>query len=100
MDMRRQIDGLAAIVQHEMQLDPFSRSVFVFLNKRRDKAKLLVWERNGYVLWYKRLEKQRFTRLRSDAIITLSVKELNMLLDGYDIEQFRPHHPVKLKNTA
>ena len=59
IDMRRQIDGLAALVSGVMKQNPLSRSLFVFINKRRDKLKMLVWERNGFVVWYKRLEQEK-----------------------------------------
>jgi transposase len=60
VDMRKSIDGLAAIVELELERSPFAPALFVFCNRQRDKVKLLYWERNGFVLWYKRLEKQRF----------------------------------------
>ena len=60
VDFRKQIDGLALIVQETLGLDPFSAHLFVFTNRSRDKLKLLYWHHNGYVLLYKRLEKGRF----------------------------------------
>jgi transposase len=63
VDMRKQIDGLAALVETTMELNPFSKSLFVFTNKRRDKLKILAWDKNGFLVWYKRLEKQRFPKL-------------------------------------
>ncbi len=62
--MRKSIDGLAALVEQEMDLSPAQEVLFVFCNRGRDKIKLLYWERNGFVVWYKRLEKQRFCWLR------------------------------------
>lgn len=56
VEMRKSIDGLALLVQEAMELDPFKPAVFVFCNRQRDKVKLLDWERNGFVLWYMRLE--------------------------------------------
>ena len=56
IDMRKQIDGLALLVQEAMELNPFEEAVFLFGNRQRDKVKLLFWERNGFVVWYKRLE--------------------------------------------
>ena len=56
IDMRRQIDGLAALVEGVMKQNPLSGSLFAFINKRRDKLKILMWERNGFIVWYKRLE--------------------------------------------
>lgn len=86
VDMRKSIDGLAALVEAEMVLSPFSEAVFVFCNRSRDKIKLLVWERNGFVVWYKRLEKQRFRVPRPlDGAVELDGVSLNALLDGLDI---------------
>lgn len=100
VDMRKQIDGLATIVQTEMKLQPFTKSLFVFINKRRDKLKILAWDKNGFLIWYKRLEKQRFPRLHGDEIRSLSIKELNLYLDGYDIDRFKPHEPIKVEKVA
>ncbi|ABI57128.1 IS66 family insertion sequence element accessory protein TnpB [Alkalilimnicola ehrlichii MLHE-1] len=93
VDMRKSIDGLSLLVQEAMALNPFEQAVFVFCNRQRDKVKILAWERNGFVLWYKRLEQERFkwpARLQGDTL-TLSGQELNWLLDGYDIALMRPH---------
>jgi len=98
--MRKQMDGLATLVQSEMELKPFSKSLFVFMNKRRDKLKILAWDKNGFIVWYKRLEKQRFAKLSGDDLRTLSIKELNLYLDGYDIDRFKPHEPIKVDQVA
>lgn len=93
VDMRKSIDGLSLLVQEAMALNPFEQAVFVFYNRQRDKVKILAWERNGFVLWYKRLEQERFKwpdRLQGDTL-TLSGQELNWLLDGYDIALMQPH---------
>lgn len=92
VDMRKSIDGLAALIEQETTLSPFSATLFVFCNRQRDKIKLLLWERNGFVLWYKRLEKFRFkwpARADQPAIIDGAV--LNQLLDGYDIRPPKAH---------
>lgn len=93
IDMRKQIDGLSILAQEAMQLNPMSGALFAFINTRRNKLKLLIWERNGFVVWYKRLEKDRFhwPRHLSDAVVTLSVEQLNWLLDGYDVWRMKPH---------
>lgn len=93
VDMRKSIDGLSVLVQEAMALNPFEQAVFVFCNRARDKVKILAWERNGFVLWYKRLESERFKwpeRL-GDTPLALTGEQLNWLLDGYDIELMRPH---------
>ena len=92
VDMRKSIDGLAAIVEQELELNPMTDILCVFCNRNRDKIKLLYWERNGFVLWYKRLEKQRFTWLHSTAdTLAINGHELNLLLDGIDIFNNKPH---------
>jgi transposase len=55
VDMRKSIDGLSSFVEQELVLDPFASALFVFCNRKRDKIKILYWERSGFVLWYKRL---------------------------------------------
>ena len=88
IDMRRGHDGLFAIVK-TWGLDPFSGDLFCFVGKRRDRVKVLVWDRGGFLLLYKRLEKGRFQLPRIDAsarTATLDATALAMLLDGIDIE--------------
>lgn len=89
IDFRKQIDGIALIVQDVLQLDPFSAHLFVFKNRRADKLKLLYWHHNGYVLLYKRLERGTFVwpAHDSDSPLYLSVRELHALLDGSDISK-------------
>ena len=93
VDFRKAINGLSILVAEEMELDPFSAHVFGFCNRRRDQVKLLVWERNGFVLWQKRLEKDRFPwpREEGEEILTVTGRELNWLLDGIDVFRLRPH---------
>jgi transposase len=91
-DMRKSIDGLAALVETELGHSPFEPALFVFCNRRRDKVKLLYWERNGFVLWYKRLEKQRFPWPRQ--LTCLESWQLSWLLDGVAIEQIQPHEAL------
>lgn len=91
VDMRKSIDGLAFLVEQEMALSPFDPALFVFCNRKRDKIKILCWENNGFILWYKRLEKHRF-RWPGDAVpAAMKGDTLNRLLDGYDIRPQTPH---------
>jgi transposase len=95
-DMRKSIDGLAAIVQISFSLDPFSTGLFVFCNKTRNKLKILQWEHNGFWLYYKRLEKGKFhwpTENNSEPK-NISQRELNWLLDGLELEQKHAHKKV------
>jgi transposase len=93
VDMRKSIDGLAALVQNELALNSLQPAIFVFCNRQHDKIKLLYWERNGFVIWYKRLEQQRFQWLKTPSEMAqgISGKELNWLLDGLDIFHNKPH---------
>ena len=100
IDMRKQMDGLAAIVEQHIQIKPFSQSLFVFINKRKDKLKILCWEKNGFIIWYKRLEQERFRWFKDDKTQTISVKELNWLLDGYDIFKFKPHQTLRVNSVT
>ena len=96
VDMRNGFDGLSAIV-HARGQDVFSGHLFVFLSKRRDRAKILTWDRGGFVLWYKRLERGRFRRpaatLSNAGAISLDATELTMLLDGIDLSRVRRLNP-------
>jgi transposase len=101
VDFRKQIRGLSVGVGEEFELDPFSAHVFAFCNRRRDHVKLLLWERNGFVLWQKKLEKDRFPwprRLDQD-VIELSGRELNWLLDGMDVFAIKPHEELSYETV-
>lgn len=87
-DMRKSIDGLAAIVQEQFQLDPFSKSLFLFCGKRRDRMKALLWEGDGFILLYKRLENGSFKWPRKESDVRpLSWKEFRWLMEGLELEQ-------------
>lgn len=94
VDGRKQINGLAELVQDHLALNPLNEQLFVFINKRKNRCRILYWERSGFVLWLKRLEKDRFAWPRGgehDGVVTLEARQLNLLLDGYDIWRMRPH---------
>jgi transposase len=85
VDFRKGIDGLAALVQEHLRLDPFSGTVFVFRAKRADRVKLLVWDGTGLVMIYKRLEGAKFRWPRiADGVMRLSPAQLSALLEGID----------------
>lgn len=91
VDGRKAINGLALLVEQSLKLDPFAPAVFVFSNRRRDRIKLLLWERNGYWLMIKRLEVDRFQWPKDTEVVTLSVEQLHWLLAGIDLAALRPH---------
>lgn len=100
VDMRKSINGLAYLVEQEMALSPFDSSLFVFCNRKRDKIKILCWEKNGFILWYKRLEKQRFRWPGADMPGAMTGDILNRLLDGYDIRPQKPHFALSYSTLA
>lgn len=87
VDMRRQIDGLVALVNDILVQNPYTGHVFVFRGRRGDRLKVLVWDKNGFVLFYKRLEKGRFRFPEpSSANRELDATALTLLLEGLDLE--------------
>ena len=112
-DLRKSIDGLAALVQQAFDLDPFSDAWFVFCNRDRDKLKLLRWDHNGFWLYYRRLEKGRFKWPSSAAAAgkaggagasapctqIISRRQLSWLLDGLNLEQRRAHPEVNVRTA-
>lgn len=94
-DLRRGIDGLAAIVQEQFQLNPFTNSLFLFCGRRRDRIKALYWEGNGFVLLYKRLESGSFQWPRNgEEAKTLTPQQYRWLMEGLSIEQPKAHRPI------
>ena len=93
--MRKNIDGLAAISSYVLKQNPMSQHLFVFCSKDQTKIKILYWDRNGFWLFYKRLEKGRFRwPVASDAALSISRRQLGWLLEGLTIEQKQAHRPV------
>jgi transposase len=94
-DLRKSIDGLSALVSAVFELDPFSDRWFVFCNRQRDKLKILRWDHNGFWLYYRRLERQRFKwPVQTGPALCISRRQLQWLLDGLTIEQTQAHRPV------
>jgi transposase len=90
--MRKSFDALSGLVRNNLGYDPIYGAVFIFINKRRDKIKLLHWEGSGYLLYYKRLEKGTFELPRYDASvasITLSYVQMVMIMEGLSIKNLQ-----------
>lgn len=100
-DLRKSIDGLAAIVRHVFDLDPFSPSLFVFCNRGRDKLKILFWDHNGFWLYYRRLERGRFQWPDGPQTepLTINRRQLQWLLDGLAIDQQKAHDRVHVRQV-
>ena len=91
-DMRWGFDTLAQMVQQAMQADPLSGDLFLFTARRRDRLKILYWDRDGLALWYKRLEQGTFRIPQpadSSVAVELTASELAMLLEGIDLRSIR-----------
>jgi len=87
VDIRKGFDGLCGIINNYLQAEPRSGDVFIFLNKNRTHIKMFCWDGDGYVIFYKRLERGTFDFLKSDSLSrTLKRDELLMILEGIRIE--------------
>jgi transposase len=85
VDLRRSFDSLAACTEQLLQQDPLSGHLFVFRNRPGDRVKILYWDRTGYCLWYKRLEKGTFRLPSGPGGVEISAAELVLLLEGIDL---------------
>jgi transposase len=97
-DLRKGFDGLQGMVREFLGQDPLSGHLFLFLNRRRDRVKVLLWDRDGFVIWYKRLEAGTFQQLdpatctsrgSGEAGIELTTTDLALLLTGVDLASAR-----------
>jgi transposase len=93
IDFRKAIDGLSVLVEQELGLSPFASALYVFTNRQRNKIKALYWHRNGFCLWQKRLEADKFAWPvdAEEATQTLSLQEFGWLLEGFDLWRNKPH---------
>lgn len=95
VDMRRSIDGLSTLINQELSCRPDNGTLYVFGNRVGDKIKILYWHRNGFCLWYKRLENGRFRfNWHHDQPLRLSSEQLRWLLDGLDYSKLCGHKAV------
>lgn len=91
-DMRKGFDGLSGLIRNELQKDPLSSDVFIFFNKRHNQVKLLLWERDGFSIYYKRLERGTYELpLLNDSMLSVELRsdELMLILQGISLESIR-----------
>lgn len=97
-DMRKSVNGLSAIVQNDMELNPFQAGYFVFCNKTRYLLKLLYWDKTGFALWYKRLEKNKFPwPMDKKDVQKITSEQIQWLLSGIDF--FKVHKKLQFSSV-
>jgi len=102
-DMRKGFNGLSGLVRNEMGLDPLTGDVYIFINRTRNRLKLLVWEEGGFVLYYKRLERGCFAlgrRTEDQLGIAYTWQDLMLLVGGIERKQVKQHKRFSLKNRG
>jgi transposase len=101
--MRRSFDGLYALVSGTMQLDAFEGHLFVFSNRRRDRLKILYWDRDGFAIWAKRLEQgtyaMPFTGVGGEQRQEITAQELGAILSGIDLSQAKRRKRYRRETT-
>ncbi|MGB5708289.1 MAG: IS66 family insertion sequence element accessory protein TnpB [Arenicellales bacterium] len=89
-DMRKSFDGLTALVKHQLQEDPLSGQLFVFINRKRTYLKILYFDRSGYCIWSKRLERGHFNYSRNEGLKQLlDWTRLKLILEGIELDKVR-----------
>lgn len=101
VDFRKSVNGLSLIIEQGAVHSPFDDALFVFCNRTRDKVKALYWDKTGFCLWYKRLEKDffRWPKVGQQAM-PLTEEQWRWLLAGVDLAKIRPHQPLVCTLTS
>ena len=95
-DMRKSIDGLAALVKEKFDMDPFAASLYMFCGRRCDRIKVLLWEGDGFVLMYKRLENGKFQwPRREEELKPITWQQFRWLMEGLNVEQKKVIRPAE-----
>mgnify|MGYP000444977654 CR=1 FL=1 len=101
IDFRKQANGLALLVEQELRHNPFSGALYAFTNRQHNKIKCLLWEENGFILYYKALAEEKFKwPAPSDELLTLNGEQINWLLDGYDISLMKGHKNLHYESVG
>ena len=103
-DMRKSFDSLCGVIRKSMNLDPLSGALFVFKNRRADRIKIVYWDLDGMVMWYKALQRGtfRFPDLQnfSSAGLEIDAATLRLILDGIDLRTIRRQHRHRIEVNA
>jgi transposase len=102
IDFRKAINGLSVLVELELGLNPFASALYVFINRQRTQLKALYWHRNGFCLWQKRLERDKFAwpHEESASTKTCSLQEFCWLVEGFDLTKNMPHKTLKFDSVS
>ena len=103
-DMRKSFHGLVALTESALKQDPLSGSLFVFLNRRRDRIKILYWGQSGYCIWYQQLQKGTYQLPGEDSpeagTLEVTRSQLSLILDGIDLSSARQRTRFQLPRAA
>jgi transposase len=102
IDMRKGINGLSEIVQLENMGELMGPYLFVFCGRRKNSIKVLYFDKSGFALWQKRLERERFfwPKKISDGVVRLTAEQFEWLLDGYDVWKMRAFKELKFAKVV
>ena len=104
-DMRKSFHGLVALTESELKQDPLSGSLFVFLNRRRDRVKILYWGQSGFCIWYQQLQKGTYqipnpTALDEQDTLEVTRSQLSLILEGIDLTSVRQRPRFQLQRGS
>lgn len=102
VDMRKAINGLSELVESAGMGEMMGPNLFVFSNRRRELIKVLYFDRSGFALWMKRLEKDKFPwpKKHESAVVSLSAEQFEWLLDGYDVWKMKPFEKLSYSRLS
>jgi transposase len=104
-DMRKSFHGLIALTEAELKQDPLSGSLFVFVNRRRDRIKILYWGETGFCIWYQQLQRGTYQLPRHDSLreqdtLEVTRAQLSLILDGIDLTSARQRRRFQLEREV
>ena len=103
-DMRKSFNGLIALTESELKQDPLSGSFFAFVNRRRDRIKILYWGQTGFCIWYQQLQRGTYQLPRHESLderdaLEVSRAQLSLILEGIDLTSVRQRLRFEQKDT-